>query len=79
MVKPGLTEEGWERIKWACLILFVIATFFFILFITNWDIRSSQHVWCDVIDKINTAPAAQHAYGQALAKDFKELQGQLGC
>ena len=82
-----ISEATWEKIKWTCLILFIIGTFVFILFITNWDIHSSQHVWCQVIDKLNSAPApnssagppAQHAYGLELARDFKILKEQLGC
>lgn len=82
-----LSEPTWERIKWICLILFVIATFLFILFLTRWDITSSQHVWCQVINTLNHAPAPKgnpvtnpsRAYDQRLAREFLALKGSLGC
>lgn len=82
-----LTEPTWEKIKWISLILFVIATFVFILFLTRWDVTSSQHVWCQVIDTLNKAPAPKgaaatnpsRAYEQQLAQEFITLKRQLGC
>jgi hypothetical protein len=82
-----LTEPTWEKIKWICLILFIIATFVFILFLTRWDVSSSQHVWCQVIDTLNKAPAPagnpannpSRAYEQELAREFIILKGSLGC
>jgi hypothetical protein len=82
-----LKENTWENIKWICLVLFVIMTFVFILFLTRWDVSSSQHVWCQVIDTISKAPAPtgnpannpSRAYEQQLAKEFITLKGSLGC
>jgi hypothetical protein len=82
-----LHEQTWERIKWISLILFVVSTFVFILFLTRWDVSSSQHAWCQVLDTITKAPAPagnpsanpSRAYEQELAKQFIELRGQLGC
>lgn len=82
-----LSENGWERVKWISLILFIIATFAFVVFLTRWDVTSSQHVWCQVIDTLNKAPAPagaaatnpSRAYEQELAREFFILKGQLGC
>lgn len=82
-----MKESTWETVKWVSLILFVIATFAFILFLTNWDIHSSQHIWCQVIDTLNKAPAPKgnpstnpsRAYDQLLAREFLQLKGSLGC
>jgi hypothetical protein len=80
-------ENTWENIKWISLILFVVITFVFILFLTRWDVSSSQHVWCQVLETISKAPAPtgnpvnnpSRAYEQELAKEFIMLRGQLGC
>jgi len=82
-----LRESTWENIKWVCLILFVVMTFVFVLFLTRWDVSSSQHVWCQVIDTISKAPAPKgnpvnnpsRAYEQQLAQEFITLKGSLGC
>ena len=82
-----LKESTWEQIKWASLVLFVISTFVFILFLTRWDVTSSQHVWCQVIDTLNKAPAPagnpasnpSRAYEQQLAQEFVNLKRSLGC
>jgi hypothetical protein len=82
-----LKESTWEKIKWISLILFVIITFIFIIFLTRWDVSSSQHVWCQIITTISKAPAPQgnpannpsRAYDQQLAREFIVLKGQLGC
>lgn len=82
-----LKENTWENIKWVSLILFIIITFVFIIFLTRWDVSSSQHVWCQVIDTLNKAPAPSgnpesnpsRAYEQELAREFLALKGQLGC
>jgi hypothetical protein len=82
-----LKESTWENIKWICLVLFVVATFVFILFLTRWDITSSQHVWCQVIDTLNKAPAPKgnpaqnpaRGYDQQLVAEFKQLKESLGC
>jgi hypothetical protein len=82
-----LEESTWEQIKWICLILFIIGTFVFIVFLTRWDVSSSQHVWCQVIDTLNKAPAPpgnpktnpSRAYDQALVVEFANLKRSLGC
>jgi hypothetical protein len=82
-----LSENTWEKIKWFSLILFVILTFVFILLLTRWDVSSSQHVWCQVLETISKAPAPtgnpvnnpSRAYEQELAKEFIMLRGELGC
>ena len=82
-----LKESTWEKIKWICLILFIIITFIFIIFLTRWDVSSSQHVWCQVITTFSKAPAPKgnpannpsRAYDQQLAQEFIALKGQLGC
>jgi hypothetical protein len=82
-----LKENTWENIKWISLALFVIITFVFVIFLTRWDVSSSQHVWCQVIETISKAPAPagnpsnnpSRAYEQELAREFIVLKGQLGC
>lgn len=82
-----LSESGWEKVKWISLALFIVASFVFILFITRWDVTSSQHVWCQVLTTISKAPAPSgnpvnnpsRAYEQELAREFIALKGQLGC
>jgi hypothetical protein len=82
-----LKENTWENIKWISLILFIIITFVFVIFLTRWDVSSSQHVWCQVIETISKAPAPtgnpsnnpSRAYEQELAREFIVLKGQLGC
>ncbi len=82
-----LKESTWEKIKWVSLILFIIITFIFIIFLTRWDVSSSQHVWCQVLETISKAPAPKgnpaeypsRAYDQQLAQEFTALKGQLGC
>jgi hypothetical protein len=82
-----LSERSWENIKWVCLILFIILSFVFIIFLTRWDVSSSQHVWCQVLNTISKAPAPSgnpannpsRAYEQELAKEFIMLKEQLGC
>jgi hypothetical protein len=82
-----LKENTWENIKWISLALFVIITFVFVIFLTRWDVSSSQHVWCQVIETISKAPAPtgnpgsnpSRAYEQELAHEFIVLKGQLGC
>jgi len=82
-----LSEQGWERVKWVSLVLFVIITFVFILFLTRWDVSSSQHVWCQVLETISNAPAPagspssnpSRAYEQELAREFIMLRERFGC
>jgi hypothetical protein len=82
-----LSEATWEKVKWASLVLFIIVTFVFVIFLTRWDVNSSQHVWCQVIETISKAPAPKgtpvnapaRAYDQELAKEFIILKEQLGC
>jgi hypothetical protein len=82
-----LKENTWENIKWVSLALFVIITFVFVIFLTRWDVSSSQHVWCQVIETVSKAPAPvgnpsnnpSRAYEQELAREFIVLKGQLGC
>ena len=82
-----LKENTWENIKWVSLVLFIIMTFVFIIFLTRWDVSSSQHVWCQVLETISKAPAPtgnpannpSRAYEQQLATEFRMLKEQLGC
>jgi hypothetical protein len=82
-----LKESTWENIKWICLILFIIATFVFIIFLTRWDVSSSQHVWCQVLNTISKAPPPKgnpatnpaRGYDQTLAKEFMDLRENFGC
>lgn len=82
-----LKESTWENIKWASLVLFIIMTFVFVIFLTRWDVSSSQHVWCQVLETISKAPAPRgnpsnnpsRAYEQQLATEFRMLKEQLGC
>jgi hypothetical protein len=82
-----LRENTWENIKWVSLVLFIIMTFVFIIFLTRWDVSSSQHVWCQVLETISKAPAPtgnpannpSRAYEQQLAAEFRMLKEQLGC
>ena len=82
-----MSELTWERIKWGSLIAFVVLTCVFVVFLTRWDVSSSQHVWCQVIETLNKAPAPagnaasnpSRAYEQHLAAEFVILQRQLGC
>ena len=82
-----LSEPTWEKIKWISLILFIIMTFVFVIFLTRWDVSSSQHVWCQVIDTLNKPPPPQgnpatnpsRAYDQQLAAEFIQLKRSLGC
>ena len=82
-----LSEGTWEKIKWVSLVLFVVVTFVFVIFLTRWDVSSSQHAWCQVITTLNHAPPPKgnpatnpaRAYDQQLAREFVELQRSLGC
>lgn len=82
-----LKENTWENIKWVSLILFIIVSFVFIIFLTRWDVSSSQHVWCQVLETISKAPAPSgnpvnnpsRAYEQELAREFIMLKEQFGC
>jgi hypothetical protein len=82
-----LKENTWENIKWLSLILFIVFSFVFIILLTKWDVSSSQHVWCQVLETISKAPAPagnpvdnpSRAYEQELAREFIRLKGQLGC
>jgi hypothetical protein len=66
-----------------CFLAFVGLTIWYI----TWDVAQAQHVWCHIINTLNTAPAPKgepstnpsRAYEQTLAQEFKQLKDQLGC
>lgn len=82
-----MSEMTWERIKWTSLVLFVVLTCVFVVFLTRWDVSSSQHVWCQVINTLNKPPAPpgnpltnpSRAYDQQLVEEFRNLKVSLGC
>jgi hypothetical protein len=82
-----LKEQTWQKVQWISLILFIIATFLFVIFISRYEISTAQHVWCHVITTLNNPPAPKgapatnpsRAYDQELANEFKQLKEQLGC
>lgn len=81
---PRLTYSWEIFILAGCFLAFIAMTIWYV----TYDVNHAQHVWCHIINTLNNPPPAAKGggvpngarqYDQLLAKEFRELKGQLGC